>query len=325
MKSKKRILITGGTGFIGKYLIEEALGNHFEVYLAIRKNSSIDHLKKYDLNYITLDYSSFESITKSLKTQVFNPYFFDYLIHNAGVKDAVKSEDFYKYNSTLTLDLACAIKSLHLLKYEFIFVSSLAASGPGNENSLENIIEEKHSKPISAYGRSKLLAERHLKSSGLSYLILRPTAVYGNGTKDFDGLVNFLKNRIAIYLGTKDQILSFIHAQDFAKICFRFIQEELNHQTILVSDGKIYTTKQFYKTLATALNSKIMFTFRIPEFILFSLAYIQQKLRIKGPLNSVDKCREVLCVNWKCQGSKLYNTINYEPLHQISEIAAQRD
>ena len=321
MKTTKRILITGATGFIGKYLIEEALNNNFEVYIALRKESKKEHLSAYKVKYITLDYTSFETIVADFKAQFKEPYFFDYILHNAGVKDAVNSSEFYRYNSTLTLDLACAIKSLNLLKYEFVYMSSLAASGPGNPDNMENIIEEKHSKPISAYGRSKLLAEKHLKSSGLSYLILRPTSVYGQGTKDFDFLVSSLKKGICIYPGSKKQNISFIHAEDLAKICFACIEQEINYQTFLVSDSRIYTTEDFYSLLSKQLKSKIIVNFKIPEFIILSTAWIQQVLGIKSPLNSIDKCKEVLALNWKCKSSKLYSTINYEPIHQVSEIA----
>jgi UDP-glucose 4-epimerase len=318
---KKKVLITGGTGFIGKYLIEEALSNNFEVYIAVRSESNLEVLEKYPVKFIQINYTSYDSILRSFEAQIKDEYFFDYIIHNAGVKDAVNLDDFYKYNADLTLNFASAVKSLKLLKYEFVFISSLAASGPGDPKNLENIIEEKQSKPLSAYGRSKLLAERHLKSSGLSYLILRPTSVYGPGTKDFDSLVGLLKRRVAVYLSSPNQVLSFVHAQDLSKICFSLIEEDINDQTFLVSDGQIYTAVEFYKSIIETINSKIFLTFRIPKFLMMSLAYGYQKLGIKGPLNSTEKCKEVLSENWKCQSSKLYSTIQYEPVHQISEIA----
>ncbi len=321
MQTAKRILITGATGFIGKYLIEEAIHQKFEVYIALRPHSKTDHLNAYTLNYITIDYTSYETISTDLKNTFKESYFFDYIIHNAGVKDAVNNIDFYRYNATLTLDLACAIKSLNLLKFEFIYMSSLAASGPGNPINMENIIEEKHSKPISAYGRSKLLAEKHIKSSGLSYLILRPTSVYGNGTRDYDFLITSLKKGVCIYLGAKHQSLSFIHAEDLAKICFTCINQDLNNHTFLVSDSNIYTTEMFYFLLIEQLKSKILVNFKLPRFIILLIAYIQQILRIKSPLNSVDKCNEVLALNWKCKSNKLYSTIHYEPIHSLSEIA----
>lgn len=49
---RERVLITGGSGFVGYHLIEEALQNNLEVFIAIRKSSKIDHLKHLDIQYI---------------------------------------------------------------------------------------------------------------------------------------------------------------------------------------------------------------------------------------------------------------------------------
>lgn len=41
---RERVLITGGSGFVGYHLIEEALQNNLEVFIAIRKSLSLIHI-----------------------------------------------------------------------------------------------------------------------------------------------------------------------------------------------------------------------------------------------------------------------------------------
>ncbi|MCT4666058.1 MAG: NAD-dependent epimerase/dehydratase family protein [Flavobacteriales bacterium] len=317
----KRILITGGTGFIGKYFIEEALERNYEVYLAIRKSSKTAHLSTYNIQFITIDYRSTSSIRESFEKANIQAGFFDHIIHNAGVKDAVKSETFYKYNATLTRDLAMVLKEEKILKGRFVFISSLAALGPGNPISRENITEKKTVQPISPYGRSKALAEKHLKNTGIEYLILRPTAVYGKGSNDYDILVSAIKKGVVFYLGEKNQSLSFIHADDVSKITFELLDTSIINESFLLSDGNEYNTTAFFNTIAQELQKKIRLRIVIPKFLLFTIAYIQQKLGIISPMNSVEKYREVTSKNWKCTSKKLYGTISYRPIHKVSEVA----
>jgi UDP-glucose 4-epimerase len=49
---KKRVLITGASGFVGYHLIEEALHNNLEVYVAVRKTSKIDHILNTSISLI---------------------------------------------------------------------------------------------------------------------------------------------------------------------------------------------------------------------------------------------------------------------------------
>lgn len=316
-QKKKKVLITGATGFIGRYLVEAAIANGFEVYITIRKSSRFNHLKPLGVQTILMDFTSEETIRQSFKKVP--SIVFDSIIHNAGVKNLFKFEEFVRYNTQLTRDLCAAVQTLNLLSGQFIYISSLAASGPGNPETMEQITERKVAMPISAYGKSKLLAEQRIKESGIDYLILRPTAVYGKGTSDFKDVVLGIKTGVAVFFTSKQQTLSLIHAADLASICFACIDKGLKNDTFLLTDGKSYTIDTFNEILAKSTNSKIRWNIRIPTKIIRSAAYLQGRLRIKSSLNSTDKANEVLAMNWHCRSDKLYAATGYTIRHHLED------
>ena len=318
--SKKRILITGATGFIGKYIVEHALKNDYEVFLAIREKSDTSRISHLNFKKIVLDFSSQETISKSLSSNII----FDTVIHNAGLKASFIKSDYHKYNVELTKNICTVLKKKKLLKGKFIYISSLAALGPGDKISLEDITENRVEKPISSYGKSKLLAEKEVLESGLNYTILRPTAVYGQGTSDYKDLIKITKNGFVIYTANPNQHLSFIHAEDVARVVFLTDKILHKNQIFNVSDGKDYTLTSLYEIVASALKVKIKYKFKIPFFLVLTVAqfnyYIEKFFKITNSLNSIEKANEVTALNWKCSAKKLKNELNFTALHSLKEI-----
>ncbi len=318
--SKKVILITGATGFIGKYIVEHALKNNYEVYIALRKTSNTSRINHLKFNKIIVDFSSEESINKSFPDAVF----FDAVIHNAGVTSCFLKEDYYKHNAELTKNLCVVLERRKLLKGKFIYTSSLAALGPGTNSLEEDITEVKQPNPISSYGRSKLLAEKEVISSGVNYTILRPTAVFGEGTSDYKDLISVVKKGFAIYTASPKQQLSFIHADDIAKVVFLALNSPDKNQIFNLSDGESYTLASVYQTVASSLNKQIRFKFRVPLFIVFGVAklnyYLEKFFKIKNALNSIEKANEVTALSWKCSAQKIKTELNFKASHSLKEI-----
>ncbi len=320
MTSKKKILITGATGFIGKYLIEHAIKNNYDVFLTLRKSSNTKEIDHLDFNKIHIDFTSEKTISNSLSDTII----FDTIIHNAGVKACFKKEDYFKYNETLTENLSTVLKKRKLLKGKFIYISSLAALGPGDHKTLEDITENKVEQPISNYGRSKLFAEKKVINSGLNYIILRPTAVYGKGTSDYKDLIAIVKKQLAVYTASPNQLLSFIHANDVAQAVFLASESSKNNTTYNLSDTREYTLKSVYKTVADELNTNLKLKIRIPLFAIYSVAvinhYLEAFFKIENSLNSIEKAKEITALNWKCSAKKLKEELNFKPLHSLKEI-----
>ena len=318
--SKKKVLITGATGFTGKYIVEQALQSGYKVFLALRKESDTSRIDHLNFERVWVDFSSEETIAATL---YFN-LVFDIVVHNAGVKSCLNEKDYYTYNTELTGNLCKVLHRRKLLKGKFIYISSLAALGPGDVETLEDITETKEEGPISHYGRSKLLAEKEVLKSGLDFVVLRPTAIYGRGTSDYDHLIGVVKRGMAIYPAKPSQMLSFIHAHDVARIIFLVDEVSRGNQIFNVSDGMDYTLETFYYVVAKSIGVKTRFRLRIPLFALMGIArfnrLLASMLKINNALGSVDKAKEITALNWRCSAKKLVNETGFETTHSLSEI-----
>ena len=72
-----KILITGASGFVGSFLVEEALSRDLDVYAGIRSTSSRKWLQDPKINFIELNLSDQNSLQQDIQLHQF-----DYIIHN---------------------------------------------------------------------------------------------------------------------------------------------------------------------------------------------------------------------------------------------------
>ncbi len=316
LQQKKKVLMTGATGFIGRYIVEQALKNSYKVFVALREQSNTTRIDDLNFQKIPMDFSSQSTIESSLSPNMT----FDTVIHNAGVKACPNKEDYYKYNTELTQNLCNALQEKQALKGKFIYMSSLAALGPGDEKTLNDIMETQEENPISHYGRSKLLAEKEVLKSGLDYIILRPTAVYGEGTSDYRGLIKVVKKGWVVYTAKPNQNLSFVHAEDVARSVFMADSQVKENEIFNVSDGNEYTLESVYQTIASVLGVKTKFKVKIPFFMVKGMALINHYFKTESALDSVEKAREVTALNWKCSAEKLTGEIGFKASHSLKEI-----
>ena len=220
------ILVTGGEGVLGWHLAEKFLETGYKVFTTTKNGER----PKYTSRNYTLDIrdrSSFNNLPRDV----------DIVIHAAAISRvgiAQTNPDLcLKVNVEGTLNLAEWILSLERPPL-LIFLSSREVYG---EASYVPVDENHPTNPISVYGKSKLMAENILlsrKTHGLRYTIIRLTNVYGS-TRDYPNrvipsfIINSLKgNPLIIYGG--DQILDFLHLEDFLEAILKIIDTSLNDE-----------------------------------------------------------------------------------------------
>jgi UDP-glucose 4-epimerase len=310
---KKRVLITGASGFVGYHLIDAALQNNLEVYVAVRKSSNVEHLSHFNIQYTYLDFSDVIALKKELKEKQY-----DYIIHAAGTTKARSQKEYNYINSTFTYNLAAAAISADINLKGFVFISSLAALGP--LDTLNGIITEDTSPaPITPYGKSKLLAEERLKSIGtLNYTILRPTAVYGPRDKDILIFFKQLKKGIEPYIGDVAQKMSFIYVKDLANISVKALYT-CKRNTYNLSDGNFYNRYELANIANSILNLKTV-KFHLPVNFVKAIAFIAEKvgsLTNKATVLNTEKLKELTGVNWACEIEKAKYDLGYNPVYNL--------
>ena len=104
-----KLLVTGASGFIGSFIVEEGLARGYEVWAAVRKSSSREFLTDGRIHFIELDLLSEERLTEQLRG-----HRFDFVVHAAGLTKSLKDSDFYRVNTLGTQNLTNVIKKLQM-------------------------------------------------------------------------------------------------------------------------------------------------------------------------------------------------------------------
>ena len=312
----KNILITGASGFIGNFLVDEAVSRCYKVYAAVRKSSKIDSLIAKGVEIVTLDLSNTSALVDQL--QALPPL--HYVIHNAGVTKANKDDDYFEINQKYTKNFVDALSELPTIPQKILYVSSLAAFGPGKPDCSDPILLSDTPNPVTKYGESKLMGEMVVRGQkSIPYLVLRPTAVYGPGERDI--LINFkiINKGFEFFIGSQPQNLTFIYVKDLVVATFNLLESVVVDKCYFISDGRVYSKKEMGEVVAKALN-KSVFRISVPLLLVKIIAFISEKigkLQGKGTALNLPKVKELEATNWVCDITDLQNDISFSPLYTL--------
>ena len=239
-----KILITGASGFIGSFIVEEALKRGLETWAAVRGSSSKAYLQDDRIHLIELNLSSREELVEQLR-----PHQFDYVVHAAGVTKCIDKRDFHRINTQGTQNLIMALLDLKMPLQRFVFVSSLSVFGAIREQQpYEEIRETDTPQPNTEYGKSKLAAEQwldglseELKSRGevFPYVVLRPTGVYGPRERDYFLMAKSIKGHSDFAVGYRRQDITFVYVSDVVQAVFLALEKGKTGRKYFLTDGQV--------------------------------------------------------------------------------------
>lgn len=318
----ENVLITGASGFIGSTMAEEGLNRNYRVFAGIRKNSSKKYLQFPGIEFIEFDFSSKEAITATLKEYQSKGIFFRYIIHNAGITKATRKEEFFEVNCRNTMHFMEALRETSMIPEKFIYISSLAAYGPGNPDTMKPVMLSDEPNPIELYGKSKLEAEKYLtQQKDFPWIIFRPTGVYGPKEKDYFVFFQTINRGLETYIGSETQILTFIYVKDLVRLVYTALVSPVEQKAYFVADGHEYDTRTFSAITKKVLNKK---TFRItvPAFIVKQLAFGLEKVYgLWGsiPTLNTDKYNVLSSRNWRCEIDPLKQDFGFEADYDLEK------
>ncbi len=233
-----KILLTGATGFVGNYFI-----NNYQDKYNIKTFSFLnDSFKKLELSNID------EIIHLSA------------LVHQMG---GASEEEYKKINVTQTLDLALKAKQNGV--NHFIFMSTVKVYGEeANQAYTENTI----CKPQDDYGKTKLKAEfelQKLQDDNFKVSIIRTPIVYGHGVKaNIKNLVNLIKKVPILPFGKIYNKRSMVYIGNLCQMVDILIQRQVSG-IFLACDNKPLSTTKLVELIAEELDKKI-YLIKIPFF-----------------------------------------------------------
>jgi len=314
------VLITGASGFIGSFLVEEGLKRNYTVYAGIRKTSSRKYLTDPRIRFIEFDFSTTASLASTLTWLKDQKILFDFIIHNAGITKSQKKDDYFRINYLNTRNFIEALVQTGMTPGKFLFISSLAAYGPGNPVTMEPVNLSDEPKPIEIYGRSKLEAEKIITSlKDFPWLILRPTGVYGPRETDYYVFFKTINGGLEPYIGSRKQILTFIFVRDLVRVVFDALESSIVCKSYFVSDGLEYSSVTFAEITKKHLNRKT-FSFTVPLGIVKIISHSLEKvcwLWGTVPTLNSDKYNVLSSINWRCEVMPLQTDFGFKASYDL--------
>lgn len=320
LMAKKNILITGATGFLGSFVVEEALRRDMEVWASVRQSSSLQYLRDERIHKIQLDLSSTEQMAGAFKG-----LHFDYVVHAAGATKALDRSTFYKVNAEGTKNLVNALKTTIPSLERFVFISSLSVFGPVNEDlPYREITDHDIPQPNTAYGMSKLTAEKWLREEcPYPYTILRPTGIYGPREKDYMLMADSIRKGIDIAVGSQRQDLTFVYVTDVVQAVFLSLESAKSiGKSYFLSDGEVYTSRTFSDYIIEELEKKYVLRLTVPLGILKVVCAVSDLLmHITGKLSTLnnDHYNILKQRNWRCDITPAMSDLSYQPQVKLRE------
>ena len=298
IKENQVILLIGGTGFIGKNLVNTLINSGHELVILVRNKGNVPKL--------FINFSQIKVIEVSLNesdkiASIMNDFSVDLVIHMASC--IVAGSDKNEFDSELLNVVLPTMKLLNMLSQKNIKIIFFSSGGTIYGNQSGSITEESELEPINYYGFSKLLIEQYIlflfRSLKLKYVIVRPSNVYGklqniNETQGFVEVVTekILNNKVIEIWGSGKQTRDFIHISDVCIAINKIVSQGISNKIINIACGKSYSLLEVIDILEKELNMKALLSFRDSrevdaKHIRFNIKYLRSELDYE-PLNIYD-------------------------------------
>lgn len=249
MKNKKKLLIAGGTGFIGYHLAKKAIKKGYLVSsLSSKRPKSYRYIKA--VKYIICNTLNIKLLKKKLKQE------FDIVVNLSGYVNHQEKKKTY-----LTHYQGCKnLANIFLEKKINSFIQ--IGSGMENGNAQSPQKEREICKPLTNYAFAKYKASLYLlklfKQKGFPVIILRLYQAYGP-KQDFNRLIpttikkSLLNKEIPTTLG--NQVRDFIFIDDLTEIILKFSNTKLSNKRIFnIGTTKPYKIKDVIKKIVKIIG-----------------------------------------------------------------------
>ncbi len=235
---KKKILVIGGTGFIGYHLLKKSVVKYKVYSLSINKIKKSEKINK--VTYLKGDISSKRSLKKALKLKNF-----DYIVNLGGYIDHVNKQLAYKTHFKGCKNLVDFFKKKKIQ----LFVQIGSSTEYGKQKSPN--IEALGGKPSTIYARSKLNATKFLfnftKKNYFPFTILRFYQVYGPKQKKnrlIPIVIDSSLKKSQFKCSSGLQVKDFLHVNDAVEAIMKcFNNKNIINHIINIGSGRQISIK----------------------------------------------------------------------------------
>ncbi len=262
-----RVLLTGATGFVGRYIVKRLLEEGFTVGCLVRDVGKLERLFRDKVVPYRVSLEDRKALAKTFKE--FKP---DYLIHLVGilVEDKRRKQTFMRVHYLYSKTLYEVAKDYGRLK-KVVHMSSLCT----------------HRDAPSMYHSTKYMAEEELKRSGLNYTILRPSMILGPEQKLFYDLWSMTKFlRVFALPGGGGYLFQPVDVRDVACAFVKALTlEESNGKTYELCGSKRVSFKELLEGIFDFWKRRVILL-PVPKSLMYVGGLLVERLLQPPPFSS---------------------------------------
>lgn len=320
----KKILITGAGGFIGGFLVAEALKRGYETWAAVRRTTSREFLTDERINFIELDFTDSDILEKQLQVHIAEHGRWDYVVHNLGATKCTNYIEFERVNYGYMRALVDTLDDIDARPEVFLLMSSLSVMGQGDDKNYTPFAEGMIPDPNTRYGMSKLKAETYLQMIPDKYpfTIFRCTGVYGPHEKDYYLMMKSIKQGFDFSVGYKKQMLTFIYVKDLACAVMDALAKGPLRKAYYISEDRGYTQKEFRSMVCKSLGKKFALPVVCPLWVVNIVCKVLSwygKVTLKPTTLNNDKFKILKQRNWLCDITPAKQDFGFSPRYSLEQ------
>lgn len=305
-----KILVTGGTGFIGGYFVPMLLEQGHQVRLVVRDEEKARKKFGDKCEYHVGDVTDKDSIKGCCEgiDIVFH------LVAKSGNELPSKKnfEIFRKINVGGTENIIAECSGIK----KFIYVSSTAAMGLVKDNP---ITENSKCEPYLPYQVTKYEVEELIRkkcNDGFPGIIVRPTKVYGINEPNYSylTLAKLVKKRMFFKIGSGHNYTSNVYVSDFAQSLVKLVDGGVIGETYIITSNESIDFVESGRIIAEQLGVRLR-VIRLPAWFMVTVAAIEERIfTLLGKTPIVTKRNIQMTIQDRVYDiSKAKKEIGYEP------------
>ena len=265
--SRKKILVTGATGFIGSNLVRELVKKGAIVTVLIRKKKDSSKFKDVKVKIAVGDLTNYKSLEKAISRV-------DLIYNLAGSLPYHKLPDTSYWDANVKgVKYLMALAEKNNVK-KVVHVSTVGIYG----NNVNGVSELSKPNPTDVYSKSKLAGEKEIfkfKKSKVAAVIIRPTITYGpyDLRPGFLNLFRFIKKGLFIPIGNGENYFHTLYVGNLVDaLILAGIKDNINGEDFIIGDDPCPRTGRIWGLMAK-LTKKNLPVFYLPKYLAFFIGF----------------------------------------------------
>jgi len=275
VKQKEKVLVTGGAGFLGRWLVRRLIAEGYPVRVLARKLSKIDHLKDMGVEIFFGDVADLESLTIAFQG-------IDLVLHAAAdTAGNAKAGELSTIQGTRNvIDLCRQFKVKKLVYISSCSVYGVADYKEGHfvteESSLERFPERRGHYSLAKLKAEQIITEA-MENGQLPIICLRPGTYFGPGGDIFTPMMGFAVGRkLFAIIGKGDFTLPLVSIDNLVDAIITVMQKsEGNGKIYNVVDSDPPTKKQYVESFLKKLYPAARYIY-LPYTMFYGIVYLQE-------------------------------------------------